>query len=62
MAKLREEMIVRSYDRSYGTNIEEQVVEGFGIGGSVRKMEEKEKRGLEKKIFDLTKSNRQLSQ
>jgi hypothetical protein len=58
LARLREEMILRSYQNSYPS------LEGEDLppGTVSKKLEEKEKKSFERKILDLTKSNRQLSQ
>jgi hypothetical protein len=51
-------MILRSYQNSYPS------LEGEDLppGTVSKKLEEKEKKSFERKILDLTKSNRQLSQ
>lgn len=52
-------MIIRCYNNSYASSLDDP---DLPLGSVSKKLEEKEKKSLERKILDLTKSNRQLSQ
>lgn len=57
LGKLREEMLERCYNYGNGVGEEQEY-----NANTFRKVEEKDKKTLEKKIIDLTKSNSKLCQ